>query len=408
MSFISSASAPRWRILAAFFCIYILWGGSFLAIRYALDTLPTFMISAVRFTCAGLILIALVRRTGTAMPTVIHWRSAALLGFVMFFLANGALVIAEHSISTGLAATLYATLPFWVALLGWLWQGEARPDRRMLAGLGLGFAGIVLMFNLGAVGGGLNPVGGLLVLFSAFSWGLGSLLSRRVSLPPSTLLASGMNVLCAGLMFWVLSLVSGEFAQLNPATVSLRSLLSVVYLILGSSVLAFSAYMWLLNVTTPNRVATYAYINPVVALLLGGVLAGESLTPNEVLAAAVIIGAVVLLTTAKPLSPNPFPRVQGKGSESRSISHKNQFPKSRKLTTNSQHPLTAGRTGQHGCRRGHAGWHNAAPKRRQRAQCDRENPCRSCAGRWRLPQPDCHTGKPVQSVIRHWALSSRD
>lgn len=293
-----SATAPRWRILAAFLCIYILWGGSFLAIRYALDSLPTFMISAVRFTCAGLILIALARRGGAGMPTAIHWRSAALLGFVMFFLANGALVVAEHSISTGLAATLYATLPLWVALLGWWWQGEARPDRRMMAGLALGFAGIVLMFNPFGQGG-LEPIGGLLVLFSAFSWGLGSLLSRRLPLPTSTLLASGMNLLCASVIFWLVSFVGGEFSQLDLNAVTPRSAVSIIYLILGSSVLAFSAYMWLFTVITPNRVATYAYVNPVVALALGGLLAGETLTTTEVVAAAIIIGAVFLLTTAR-------------------------------------------------------------------------------------------------------------
>lgn len=299
MSFPPSTSAPRWRILLAFFCIYILWGGSFLAIRYALDTLPTFMISAIRFTCAGLILMGLAWRNGASLPSVIHWRSAALLGFVMFFLANTSLVIAEHTVSTGLAATLYATLPFWVALLGWLWQGEARPDRRMVAGLAIGFIGIVIMFNPFSSVETLDPVGGLLVLFSALSWGAGTLLSRSVPKPSSTLLASGMNLFCAGMIFIAFSLLTGEVGRLNPAAVSTRSLLSLVYLILGSSVLAFSAYMWLLNVVSANTVATYAYVNPVVALVLGGVLAGETLTPNEVVAAAIIIGAVFLLTTAR-------------------------------------------------------------------------------------------------------------
>ncbi|MEZ4671995.1 MAG: EamA family transporter [Anaerolineae bacterium] len=299
----SNSSASRWQVIVAFACIYFLWGGSFLAIRYSLETIPTFMISGIRFTCAGLILIGLGWRSGAARPSTSEWRAAALLGFVMFFLANGALVIAEHLIPSGLAATLYATLPFWIALLGWWWQGEARPDRRMIGGLALGFAGVVLMFNPFGQGASLNPTGGLLVLFSAFSWGAGSLLSRRVPKPTSTLLASGMNLFCAGIMFLVVSAIIGEWGQVKLSAVSLKSVLSLVYLIVGSSTLAFSAYMWLMNVTTPNRVATYAYVNPVVALILGAWAGNEVLTTIEIIAAGVIIAAVIILTTARKPSP---------------------------------------------------------------------------------------------------------
>jgi drug/metabolite transporter (DMT)-like permease len=288
-------NAPLWRVTLSFIAIYFLWGGSFLAIRFSLETIPPLMISCVRFICAGLILMTVAWRSGAKMPTWAQWRSAALLGFLMFFAANSTLVLGEKTVPSGLAATLYATLPLWMALLGWLWQGEQRPVGRSLVGLVLGFGGVVLMFGVGS--SGIDPFGGLLVLGSAIFWAVGSLLSRRVDKPDSTALASGMNVFCSGIMFLIVSVISGEPSQLNVAVISWASALSLVYLIVGSSVIAFSCYMWLLSVTSPNRVATYAYVNPVVALLIGAV-AGETLNLREMVAALVIVVAVALITSA--------------------------------------------------------------------------------------------------------------
>ncbi|MBI1278854.1 MAG: EamA family transporter [Anaerolineaceae bacterium] len=291
------SSAPLWRVIISFMAIYFLWGGSFLAIRISLETIPPLMISCIRFICAGVILMVVAWRSGAKMPTKAQWRSAALLGFLMFFAANSTLVKGEETVPSGLAAVLYATLPLWVAVIGWLWQGEARPTGRSLVGLVLGFVGVVMMF--GTDGKGIDPFGGLLVLGSAVFWAVGSLLSRRVDKPESSALASGMNLFCSGIMFLVASTIAGEPSRWNLATVSSQSILSVAYLIVGSSVIAFSCYMWLLSVTAPNRVATYAYVNPVVALFIGA-LAGETLNPRELLAAMVIVVAVALITSARP------------------------------------------------------------------------------------------------------------
>jgi drug/metabolite transporter (DMT)-like permease len=270
-------NAPVWRVIISFMAIYFLWGGSFLAIRFSLETIPPLMISFVRFTCAGIILMVLAWRSGAKMPTWKQWRAAAILGFLMFFGANSTLVLAEKYVASGLAATLYATLPFWVGLV-------------------LGFIGVVMMF--GPTGNGIDPFGGALVLASAIFWATGSLLSRKVDKPESSALASGMNLFCSGMMFLIASTLAGEPAQLHIAAVSLKSALSLGYLIVGSSVIAFSCYMWLLSVSSPNRVATYAYVNPVVALFIGA-LAGETLNLRELLAALVIVVAVALITSAR-------------------------------------------------------------------------------------------------------------
>ena len=292
---VTRPNAPLWRVILSFLAIYFLWGGSFIAIRYSLETIPPLMISCIRFLCAGLILMALAWRSGAGRPTWTQWRSAALLGFVMFFAANSTLVLAEKTVPSGLAATLYATLPLWMAILAWLWQGEQRPSGRSLVGLVLGFMGVVLMFGTG--GSGIDPVGGLLVLASGIFWTVGSLLSRRVDKPESSALASGMNLLCSGLIFLVMSLISGEPSRFEMAAVSMKSLAALVYLIIGSSVIAFSCYMWLMTVISPSRISTYAYVNPIVALLIGAV-AGEILNLRELLAALVIVVAVVLITSA--------------------------------------------------------------------------------------------------------------
>jgi drug/metabolite transporter (DMT)-like permease len=307
-------NAPLWRVIISFIAIYFLWGGSFLAIRFSLESIPPLLISCIRFICAGIILMTVAWRSGAARPTWAQWRSAAILGFMMFFAANSTLVRGEKTVPSGLAAVLYATLPLWMAVLGWLWQGEARPSGRTLVGLVLGFVGVVMMFATD--GKGIDPFGGLLVLASAVFWAVGSLLSRRVDKPESSALASGMNLICSGTMFLIASVLVGETSQFNLLAVSDKSILALVYLIVGSSVIGFSCYMWLLSVTAPNRVATYAYVNPVVALFIGA-LAGEMLNPRELLAALVIVVAVALITSARAKSVAASSPIAGGGVRSR-------------------------------------------------------------------------------------------
>jgi drug/metabolite transporter (DMT)-like permease len=300
----SKPSVPlMWKIVAAFAAVYTVWGSSYLGIRIAMETLPPFLVSGIRMTSAGILLYTIARRSGAPRATRVQWRSGAILGFLMFFVANGCLMIGEKTVASGMAATLYATVPLWFALLSWLWLGGKRPGRRVIVGLLLGLVGIGLLVGLGgAANGAIDPFGALLVLISAASWAIGSLLSKRVTMPESPFLGAALNLFCGGLMLMAVSLITGEPFHVNWAAVTLRSVLAIAYLAVGSSVIAFGSYMWLLTKVSPNRLGTYAYVNPVVAVFLGWALIGEPLTVRTLVAAAVIIGAVFLITTANPKS----------------------------------------------------------------------------------------------------------
>lgn len=289
----------KWRVIGAFIIICGIWGSSYLSIKFALETMPPFLLSSVRFMFAGVVMILLARRQGVALPTRLQWRKAFFTGFFMFALANSMLVWAQKYMPSGLAATLYATVPLWFVVLGWLWMGESRPSRRVIAGLMIGLAGVMLLIQPGESAGNAQPLGVVMILIGAFSWTFGSLLSRKSPTSTSPVLSSGMYTLAGGCIMLVMSIVTGEWAQFNPAAVSMKSFLSLLHLIFSSSIIAFLAYMWLLTVTSPNRVATYAFINPVLAVFLGWLLGGEQLTVQELIATAVILMAVVLIVTAQ-------------------------------------------------------------------------------------------------------------
>ncbi len=293
-------SGKTWQTILAFAAVYIVWSSTYLAIRFALETIPPFLISGSRFTFAGTILYLLARRQGVPSPTRIEWRSAALSGLFIFVIANSTLTWAEKSVPSGLSATLYATVPLWFALLGWLLFSSGRPNIRTLIGLVMGFAGIILLVNPGDSAGTVDPFGAVLVVVSAASWAFGSLLSRRMKTSNSIIMSSGMNLLTSGIILLIVSFVTGEFGQLHLAEISVRSLLAVFYLATVSSIIAFLAYMWLLANVAPSRVATYAYVNPVFAVLLGALLDSEVLTARELFASAIIIASVVLITLTKP------------------------------------------------------------------------------------------------------------
>jgi drug/metabolite transporter (DMT)-like permease len=299
MSVPAPSSTMSWRVIAAFAAVYMVWSSTYLAIRFALETMPPLFISGTRFVFAGTVLYIIARRGGAPNPHRAEWRTAALLGLFMFVIANACLMTAEQTLPSGLAATLYATVPLWFALLGWLWLGEKRPNGRTIVGLVMGFAGIVLLVNPGSDAAAINPLAAILVVISAVSWAFGSLLSRRVKSADSLLMSSGMNLLVSGLMLLAASLVIGEFGQIHLAAISLRSLASVIYLATASSIVAFIAYMWLLAHVPHNRVATYAYVNPVFAVLLGTLTGDDVLTVRTLVASAIIIAAVALITISR-------------------------------------------------------------------------------------------------------------
>lgn len=284
------------RIAVAFASIYLVWGSTYLAIRYAIETLPSFLMAGARFLIAGGILYAWARRFAPA-PTRPQLRSAIIVGALLLVGGNGGVVWAEQRVPSGITALLVATVPLWIALLEWFRPGGVRPTLFGAAGLLMGLAGIVLLAgpHSPAVGERVDLVGTFVLLFATLSWSVGSLYSRGAP-AAAPQLNTAMQMLAGGVLLGLLGTLTGEWSRVHLSAVSLRSALALLYLIVAGSLIGFSAYIWLLRVVSPSRVATYAYVNPVVAMFLGWLLAGEPFTARSALAAAVIVTAVVLIT----------------------------------------------------------------------------------------------------------------
>jgi drug/metabolite transporter (DMT)-like permease len=299
MSDLTAHDPPRARLWAAFTAIYLIWGSTYLAIRFAIETMPPFLMAGTRFLIAGSILYGWMLWRRIPRPTLIQWRSAAIVGGLLMLGGNGAVVWAEQRVPSSLTALMVATVPIWMGLINWAWFGGPRPSRRMAAGLALGFAGIVVLIGPGEMAGGgrIDLLGAAALLFSSVSWAFGSLYSRHAPLPTVPLLSTAMQMLGGGTLMLIAGTLMGEWARFDPSAITLRSLLAYGYLIVFGSLIAFSAYVWLLRVAMPARVATYAYVNPVIAVLLGWALAGEPLTLRTGLAALVIVAAVVIVST---------------------------------------------------------------------------------------------------------------
>lgn len=300
-------SANTLRIVIAFAAIYLIWGSTYLAIRFAIDTIPPFLMAGMRFLAAGAILYAWARARGGEKPTSRQWQSAAVIGVLLLLLGNGGVTWAELFVPSGIAALLVATTPLWIVLLDWAWQGAKRPHARTIIGLLAGFVGMLVLIGPNNLvrGEGLHPFGIIAMLIASVAWAAGSLYSRRAPLPQSPLLATGMEMLCGGGMLVLAGLLTGEAARFEITAISSRSLFSLLYLIVFGAVIAFTAFVWLLRVTTPARVATYAYVNPVIAILLGWALAGEQLTGQSLLAAAIILAGVILIVASPAPQKEP-------------------------------------------------------------------------------------------------------
>ncbi len=291
-----SECPSRAKLITGFAAVYLLWGSTYLAIRFAVETLPPFLMAGTRHLTAGLLLHVWSRGRGAPRPERCHWASAAAIGALLLLGGNGLVSWAEQRVPSGLAALIVASVPLWMLMLEAI-QKRTRPKLLVVAGLFLGLSGLAVLVTPGRfVGNGsVDPVGAAALLFAALSWATGSLYSRTAKLPASTPMATSMEMMVGGGILWTVGLLAGEGSRLDLAAVTMRSLLSLGYLIVFGSLLGFSAYIWLLRVSTPARVSTYAYVNPVVAVLLGWGFAGEPLTLRIALAAAVIVGAVALI-----------------------------------------------------------------------------------------------------------------
>jgi drug/metabolite transporter (DMT)-like permease len=290
------------RIVIAFAAVYLIWGSTYLAIRFAIETIPPLLMAGIRFLIAGTVLYVIVRCfKGVAKPERYHWRGAVLVGGLMLLGGNGGVVWAEQRVPSGIAALLIATVPLWMALLDWLRPHGVSTTWRGIAGLVLGFAGAIVLVGPGELMGGerVDPIGAAVLLFASLSWAIGSMLSRSARLPASPLLATAMEMLGGGALLACVGLLMGEWARLDPSAMSTRSLLSVGYLIVFGSLVGFTAYIWLLRKTTLARASTYAFVNPVVAVILGWAVAGEAFTLRTLLATAVIVPGVWLIISAR-------------------------------------------------------------------------------------------------------------
>jgi drug/metabolite transporter (DMT)-like permease len=297
----AAARGPtRGRVALAFAAVYVLWGSTYLAIRFGIETIPPFLMAGTRHLIAGLLLYVWMRARGTPRPSATHWRSAAIIGGLMLLGGNGLVTWAEQRVPSGLAALIVASVPIWMAVLEGL-EKRARPGAAVIAGLLLGLAGIALLVAPGrfAGNGHVDPLGALALLTAALCWSFGSLYSRRVPLPASTFTATAMEMIAGGTWLWIAGLLFGEGSRLNLSGISTRSAVSLVYLIFFGSLIGFTAYVWLLKATTAARVSTYAYVNPIVAVILGALFAGEVITARVAIAALVIVGSVALIITSR-------------------------------------------------------------------------------------------------------------
>lgn len=301
----SGSSGSSTLVLVAFAAVYVIWGSTFLAIRVGIASFPPLLLAGARHLLTGLLLYPVLRWKTGVQPTAAHWRTAIITGCLLLFIGNGGVCIAEQSVPSGVAALLVGTVSLWMVLIDWMRPGGVRPVPRVVAGLLLGFAGLALLVGPKTLGGSgrVDPVGVGILLVSSFAWASGSIYSRHAPSANSALLGVAMQSLAGGVALWIAGFISGETRALDLNVISPRSWIALSYLILFGSMLGFTAYIYILKKSTATRVATYALVNPVVALFLGRLVIGEAITVRTVSAAAVILTAVLLVITA----PHPGP-----------------------------------------------------------------------------------------------------
>jgi drug/metabolite transporter (DMT)-like permease len=300
-----SSRASVWAALGA---VYLIWGSTYLGISVVVETMPPFASASIRFLIAGSVLYLLRRLRGDPTPSRIEWRSAAIVGLLLLAGGNGAVVWAEQSVPSGLVALMIGTTPLWIVLLDYLrpWRlfgietQFARPRPLALLGVVIGFFGVAfLVLGGNPVEGQIDPIGAGVVIFGTISWASGSVYGRSAKLPASPLLGTGMEMLIGGVGLGVLATLAGDWSRLDFSAVTRQSWLALLYLIVVGSWIGFSAYVWLLKNASLPLVSTYAYVNPVVALFLGALILDEPITPRILVAAAIIVGAVVLTVRAR-------------------------------------------------------------------------------------------------------------
>jgi len=302
---VAASESGRWKTLLAFGIIYFVWGSTFLAIRIGVAEVPPFLLASMRFLVAGLSLYLWMLFKGERNPTAKQWGSATLLAALIFVGDYGLLFWAEQRVPSGLAAVMLATIPAFMALSEILILRTQRMTLRLAAALAIGFCGVAVLVlrSLNLDGEPIDRAGAVTLIICAINWSLASALSRKLPLPKAKTMSSGAQMLAGGVLLAAVAAMRGEFAGFHPEEVSGRAWLALLYLIVAGSIVAFTAYVWLLHHYSPTKVGTYAYVNPVIAVLLGYFAAGEPLGERTIAGSACVLASVVMITTAGAKKP---------------------------------------------------------------------------------------------------------
>jgi len=298
------------KIWTALIALYLVWGSTYLAIRFAVETLPPFLHSSLRFLIAGTFLFLWRRAAGDVMPTKSNWKATAIVGAFLLLGGNGLVGLAEKTVPSGIAALMVSTSPFWLVLFESLRSGGSKPNWLSMLGLLIGFSGVFLLIGPSEIMGTqhtFDTLGITVLLAAPVLWSVGSIYARGADMPKSTLMSTGMQMLAGSVSLFIVSLLTGELKGFSFAQVSLQSWLGLLYLITVGSLIGFVAYGWLLHNAPVSLFSTYAYVNPVVAVFLGWWLANEELTMRTIFASTIIIGSVVMINYARQISAKNNP-----------------------------------------------------------------------------------------------------
>ena len=287
-------------VLMAFAAVYVVWGSTYLAIRIGIESFPPLILAGLRHLTVGVFLYPIVRWKTGIRPTATNWKTAIVTGALLLFVGNGGVSWAEQTVPSGIAALLVATVSLWLVIVDWVRPGGVKPMARVTLGLVIGFAGMALLVGPAQSGGSerVDPRGATVLVIASLAWACGSLYSKHGGMPSSPMLGVAMQSFAGGVILLIAGWFAGEFHTLHLGAVSVRSWLALAYLIVFGSGIGFSAYIYILHKSTAARVGTYAFVNPVVALFLGWLIVGETITLRTVIAAAVILTAVILVITA--------------------------------------------------------------------------------------------------------------
>lgn len=305
-------SGPRRiEIIAAFAALYIIWGSTYLAIFFAIQSIPPFLMAGARFFLAGVIMLAIARLQRPLKWAWADWRTSLIVGACLLLGGNGGVTISEKFIETGLASLIVATVPIYMILLGWLFGMSPRPSGIVWLGLAGGFVGVAILLGpeLRISIGSRAAVGMSILLVTSFIWSAGSIYSRSAKHVASPFFAAAQQMICGGLLLMLVGLCVGEARDFHPEKITPLSISAFAYLVFIGAIVGYTAYFWLLRNCDPAKVATYAYVNPVVAVLLGAVFAHEVLTLRTLAAAVLIIGSVALIITIQQLRSNRMPPI---------------------------------------------------------------------------------------------------